>query len=126
MSRLCALGRLFSDALFNACRAGRSRSERLRILTTVVVGGGPTGTEFAGELADFINSDLAKIDPERARDCRWVPFLRPCFRTANWPASRQHAAAASDFLAFCVAALAAGVAGRDTTLHHAFVGYACC
>lgn len=51
-------------------RAGRSRSERLRILTTVVVGGGPTGTEFAGELADFINKDLAKIDPERARDSR--------------------------------------------------------
>ena len=49
---------------------GRSRMERLRLLTTVVVGGGPTGTEFAGELADFNNSDLAIIDSERARDCR--------------------------------------------------------
>jgi NADPH-dependent 2,4-dienoyl-CoA reductase/sulfur reductase-like enzyme len=60
--------------------AGRSRAERLRILTTVVVGGGPTGTEFAGELMHFINSDLAKIDPERARDCRCCTFI-PSFQT---------------------------------------------
>lgn len=44
-------------------------------MTTVVVGGGPTGTEFAGELMHFINSDLAKIDPERARDCRYRCFM---------------------------------------------------
>jgi NADH:ubiquinone reductase (non-electrogenic) len=36
----------------------------------VVVGGGPTGVEFAGELCDFILRDLHKIDPDRARDMR--------------------------------------------------------
>ena len=30
--------------------SGRTRDERLRMLTTLVVGGGPTGTEFAGEV----------------------------------------------------------------------------
>lgn len=34
-----------------------------RLLTTVVVGGGPTGVEFAGELHDFFFEDLKKLDP---------------------------------------------------------------
>ena len=49
---------------------GRDIAERDRLLHTLVVGGGPTGVEFAGELADFINRDLYKIDPDRARDMR--------------------------------------------------------
>ncbi|EFN58862.1 hypothetical protein CHLNCDRAFT_140737 [Chlorella variabilis] len=49
---------------------GRSPLDRDRLLHVVVVGGGPTGVEFAGELADFINRDLRKIDPSRARDMR--------------------------------------------------------
>jgi NADH dehydrogenase FAD-containing subunit len=52
--------------------AGRGQAERMRLLSTVVVGGGPTGVEFAGELCDFINSDLRRIDGERARDMRCV------------------------------------------------------
>ena len=44
--------------------------EGARLLHVVVVGGGPTGVEFAGELADFVNRDLMKIDPERARNTR--------------------------------------------------------
>ena len=32
----------------------------------VVVGGGPTGIEFAGELQDFFKEDLAKWFPEIA------------------------------------------------------------
>lgn len=35
-----------------------------RLLHTVVVGGGPTGVEFAGELQDFFNGDLKKWIPE--------------------------------------------------------------
>lgn len=35
-----------------------------RLLHMVVVGGGPTGVEFAGELQDFFNSDLKKWIPE--------------------------------------------------------------
>lgn len=32
--------------------------ERKRLLHFVVVGGGPTGVEFAAELADFLKQDL--------------------------------------------------------------------
>lgn len=49
---------------------GRQPQERDRLLHQVIVGGGPTGVEFGGELADFVNKDLNKIDPERARDVR--------------------------------------------------------
>lgn len=62
-----------SQLVFNWNQAnipGRSPQERDRLLHVVVVGGGPTGVEFAGELADFVNRDLRKIDPSRARDMR--------------------------------------------------------
>ncbi|KAL6529575.1 External alternative NAD(P)H-ubiquinone oxidoreductase B4, mitochondrial [Orobanche gracilis] len=41
-----------------------SEEEKKRILHFVVVGGGPTGVEFAAELHDFVNEDLAKLYPE--------------------------------------------------------------
>ena len=50
--------------------AGRQGAERQRLLHTVIVGGGPTGVEFAGELSDFIGKDLAQVDNDRARDMR--------------------------------------------------------
>lgn len=37
--------------------------ERKRILQFVVVGGGPTGVEFAAELHDFVNEDIVKLYP---------------------------------------------------------------
>jgi len=37
-----------------------------RLLHVVVVGGGPTGVEFSGELCDFIKNDLAKQYPNLA------------------------------------------------------------
>ncbi|GLJ33096.1 hypothetical protein SUGI_0666040 [Cryptomeria japonica] len=40
-----------------------SNEERERILHFVVVGGGPTGIEFAAELHDFIHDDLLKLYP---------------------------------------------------------------
>ncbi|KAF2654010.1 FAD/NAD(P)-binding domain-containing protein [Lophiostoma macrostomum CBS 122681] len=40
-----------------------------RLLHMVVVGGGPTGVEFAGELQDFFNSDLKK----------WIPDIKANF-----------------------------------------------
>ncbi|KAH7545910.1 hypothetical protein FEM48_Zijuj01G0144200 [Ziziphus jujuba var. spinosa] len=37
--------------------------EKKRILHFAVVGGGPTGVEFAAELHDFVNEDLVKLYP---------------------------------------------------------------
>lgn len=37
-----------------------SSAEKDRLLTFVIVGGGPTSIEFAGELSDFLNSDVTK------------------------------------------------------------------
>ena len=37
---------------------GLSEEEKARLLHCVVVGGGPTGVEFSGELSDFIMRDV--------------------------------------------------------------------
>jgi len=49
---------------------GRQTDEYQRLLHIVIVGGGPTGVEVAGELTDFINQDLKNLYPERARSMR--------------------------------------------------------
>ncbi|KAI8463743.1 MAG: hypothetical protein J3K34DRAFT_526753 [Monoraphidium minutum] len=49
---------------------GRPLAEFSRLLHTVIVGGGPTGVEVAGELANLINRDLTKIYPDRAKSMR--------------------------------------------------------
>ncbi|ORX70432.1 NADH dehydrogenase, partial [Linderina pennispora] len=41
-----------------------TEAERDRLLHMVVVGGGPTGIEYAGELHDFMEDDLSKWYPE--------------------------------------------------------------
>ncbi|MCJ1377057.1 NADH:ubiquinone oxidoreductase, partial [Xylographa soralifera] len=46
----------------------QSDEERKRLLHMVVVGGGPTGVEFAGELQDFFEQDLKKWVPEITGD----------------------------------------------------------
>lgn len=38
--------------------------ERKKNVHFVVIGGGPTGVEFAAELHDFVNEDLAKLYPD--------------------------------------------------------------
>ncbi len=50
--------------------AGRPLEEWRRLLHIVIVGGGPTGVEVAGELTDFINQDLKRLYPERAKAMR--------------------------------------------------------
>ncbi|WOH11782.1 hypothetical protein DCAR_0831274 [Daucus carota subsp. sativus] len=39
-------------------------AERKKVLQFVVVGGGPTGVEFAAELHDFVSEDLVKLYPK--------------------------------------------------------------
>ncbi|MCJ1478850.1 NADH:ubiquinone oxidoreductase [Lambiella insularis] len=46
----------------------QSEEERKRLLHMIVVGGGPTGVEFAGELQDFFEQDLKKWVPEITGD----------------------------------------------------------
>lgn len=41
-----------------------TEEERKKNLHFVVIGGGPTGVEFAAELHDFVNEDLAKLYPD--------------------------------------------------------------
>ncbi|QDZ20628.1 pyridine nucleotide-disulfide oxidoreductase [Chloropicon primus] len=39
-------------------------SERRRLLNFVIVGGGPTGVEFAGELSNLVKEDLSRLVPQ--------------------------------------------------------------
>lgn len=54
------------DCVETATFKDQSDEERARLLHMVVVGGGPTGVEFAGELQDFFEEDIKKWVPEIA------------------------------------------------------------
>jgi NADH:ubiquinone reductase (non-electrogenic) len=56
------------DAFERASTPALPEAERKRLLHFVVVGGGPTGVEFAGEMHDFFVEDLCKIFPELMKD----------------------------------------------------------
>ncbi|KAF2305108.1 hypothetical protein GH714_001829 [Hevea brasiliensis] len=59
-----------------------SDEERKRILHFVVVGGGPTGVEFAAELHDFVNEDLVKLYPA-AKDFVKITLLEAADHILN-------------------------------------------
>ena len=48
----------------SATADGISLAEKQRLLSFVIVGGGPTGVEFAAELHDFVCQDLVRLYPE--------------------------------------------------------------
>ncbi len=56
---------------FERAENGVTPAERERLMTIVVVGGGPTGVELAGAFAELtrrvLKRDFAKIDPRQAR-----------------------------------------------------------
>jgi NADH:ubiquinone reductase (non-electrogenic) len=52
------------DCVETATFKDQSPEEVKRLLHMVVVGGGPTGVEFAGELQDFFDQDIKKWVPE--------------------------------------------------------------
>lgn len=58
------------DCVETAMFKDQTEEERKRLLHMVVVGGGPTGVEFAGELQDFFQEDLLK----------WVPQIKDDFK----------------------------------------------
>ena len=45
-------------------------NERERLLSFIVVGGGPTSVEFVGELSDFLKEDVARFFPELKQHIR--------------------------------------------------------
>lgn len=51
------------DCFEKASLPNLSDDEKRRALSFVVVGGGPTGVEFAAELHDFVSEDLVKLYP---------------------------------------------------------------
>lgn len=52
------------DCFERASLPGLSEEERTTNLHFVIVGGGPTGVEFAAELHDFVQEDLVKLYPK--------------------------------------------------------------
>ncbi|CAK7225857.1 NADH:ubiquinone oxidoreductase [Sporothrix bragantina] len=54
------------DCVETAAFKDQPQAEIDRLLHMVVVGGGPTGVEFAGELRDFFEDDIRKLIPDIA------------------------------------------------------------
>ena len=59
-----AIRKRIMDCVETATFKDQTPEEVERLLHMVVVGGGPTGVEFAGELQDFFEEDLRKWIPE--------------------------------------------------------------
>jgi NADH:ubiquinone reductase (H+-translocating) len=82
---------------FEQAELARDESERRRFLTFVIVGGGPTGVEMAGAIAEVARQTLARdfrqIDPRTSRIVliEAGPRILPAF-------SEQHSAYARDTL----------------------------
>ncbi|GCE99087.1 NADH-ubiquinone reductase (H(+)-translocating) ndi1 [Zygosaccharomyces mellis] len=58
----------FAENLEKANLLPKGDPERKRLLSIVVVGGGPTGVETAGELQDYVSQDLKKFLPNLAEE----------------------------------------------------------
>jgi len=58
------------DSFEKAAVPGTSTNERERLLSFVVVGGGPTSCEFVAELYDFVTSDIKRLYPELVKYVR--------------------------------------------------------
>ncbi|KAJ0630775.1 putative NADH:ubiquinone reductase (non-electrogenic) [Helianthus annuus] len=64
------------DCFERASLPSVSEDEKKRILHFVVVGGGPTGVEFAAKLHDFLHEDLVKLFDKRITDFAEEKFKR--------------------------------------------------
>ncbi len=63
VSDAVALRKRIAEKFELAALPGTTEEERKAALHFVVVGGGPTGVEFAGTLSDFVREDLKKKYP---------------------------------------------------------------
>ena len=59
-----------SECFERAALPQTTKEERQKLLSIVIVGGGPTGVEVAAELYDLIVDDLSKLYPEQVPDFR--------------------------------------------------------
>jgi NADH:ubiquinone reductase (non-electrogenic) len=62
------------DCFERASLPSVSDEERKRILHFAIVGGGPTGVEFAAALHDYVNEDLVRLYPS-AKDIVKITLL---------------------------------------------------
>lgn len=69
--------------LEKASQPGLSDEERKRLLTFVVVGGGPTGVEYCGELNDFLNDVTGKTSEKDKKSPRTVAPFTPLGKYAS-------------------------------------------
>ena len=66
--------------------------EKQQLLTFVIVGGGPTGCEFCGELCDFVRNDLRRFYPKLAPLVRIILVHRGGTLIPDFGESLQEAA----------------------------------
>ncbi|KAK9839229.1 hypothetical protein WJX81_002839 [Elliptochloris bilobata] len=64
------LRRRVSECFERAALPQSTSEERKKLLSFVVVGGGPTGVEVAAELHDMVRDDLVKVYPDLIKDVR--------------------------------------------------------
>ena len=86
------LRRRIGESFELAALPGTTEEDRRKALHFCVVGGGPTGVEFAGTLRDFVRGDLSRKYPELMADvqvrCAWFPLLpaqSPLQSSPEWP-----------------------------------------
>jgi NADH dehydrogenase len=73
----------FMDNLEKACLPTTTEEERKRLLSFVVCGGGPTGVEFAAELVDAFQEDIAPHFPRLINENATVTILQSASHILN-------------------------------------------
>ena len=85
-----------ADLLETASLPGVSEAEQRDMLSVVVVGGGPTGVEFAAEMHDFLTEDVPKLYP-RVKDKVSITLVQSADHILNTYDRRISAYAAEKF-----------------------------